>query len=77
VILDQYVREWTTLDRAMVREMSILHTMFGYLFVVFLVAHIYLATTGDTVLAHFKMMITGKERVHTPPLGEDSSGGAG
>ena len=77
VILDQYVREWATLDRAMVREISILHTMFSYLFVAFLVAHIYLATTGDTPLAHFKMMITGKERVHTPPLGDEPSGGGG
>jgi len=70
------VRQWMTLERAMVREISILHTVLGYLFVAFIVAHIYLATTGHTVFAHFKMMITGKEQVHVEPPGEHSEGSA-
>jgi thiosulfate reductase cytochrome b subunit len=65
-----------TLERAMVREISILHTVLGYLFVAFIIAHIYLATTGHTVFAHFKMMITGKEQVHAEPPGERSEGSA-
>lgn len=74
LILDQYVRQWMTLERAMVREISILHTVLGYLFVAFVVAHTYLGTTGHTVLGHFKMMITGRERVEAEPKGERSGG---
>jgi thiosulfate reductase cytochrome b subunit len=69
LILDQYVKQWATLERAMVREMSIIHTALGYFFVAFIISHIYLATTGHTLFAHFKMMITGKEEIHSEHAG--------
>jgi thiosulfate reductase cytochrome b subunit len=70
------VKEWASLEEAMVREISILHTLLSYFFVAFLIAHIYLATTGHTWFAHFKMMITGKERIHDEPPGLSTPDGA-
>jgi thiosulfate reductase cytochrome b subunit len=38
-----------------------LHVIFSYVVVLFLIAHLYLVTLGDTVFAHTKAMITGYE----------------
>lgn len=40
------------------------HTLGSYLFLAFLIGHIYLTTTGETPLANMKAMITGQEEVH-------------
>ncbi len=40
-----------------------LHTIGSFAFIAFLIIHVYLATTGHTVLAHFKAMVTGWEEV--------------
>jgi len=40
------------------------HTAAAFLFLAFLIAHVYLITTGHTVGAHLKAMITGWEDVH-------------
>lgn len=42
---------------------ALLHTIGAFGFVVFLVVHIYMTTTGHTVGAHMKAMITGYEDV--------------
>lgn len=41
-----------------------LHTLLAWLFVAFVIGHIYMTTTGPTPLAYLKSMITGWEDVH-------------
>lgn len=40
------------------------HLIGAYAMLLFLIAHVYLTTTGATPLAHIKAMITGWEKVH-------------
>ncbi len=40
-----------------------LHTIGAFAFLCFLIVHVYLATTGETIWAHFKAMITGWEEI--------------
>ncbi len=40
---------------------ALLHTAAAFALLIFLVAHVYLTTTGHTVFAHIKAMITGWE----------------
>lgn len=40
---------------------AVVHTAAAFLMLAFLIAHVYLITTGDTLLAHVKAMITGWE----------------
>ncbi len=42
---------------------ALLHTLGAFMMLVFLIAHVYLATTGHTPLAHIKAMLTGWEEV--------------
>jgi thiosulfate reductase cytochrome b subunit len=42
---------------------ALLHTLGAFLMLIFLVVHIYFATTGHTPLAHIKAMITGWDEV--------------
>jgi len=44
-------------------KIALLHTAGAFVFMAFLIIHVYLATTGETVLAHFKAMVTGWEEV--------------
>ncbi|MGA2403150.1 MAG: cytochrome b/b6 domain-containing protein [Syntrophobacteraceae bacterium] len=45
-----------------------LHNLGSWMFMSFLVAHIYLATTGHTVLAHVRGMMEGYEEVEVPDI---------
>ncbi len=45
--------------------MAILHSVMGFFGALFMMGHFYLATTGDTVLANFKGMLTGWHNTHT------------
>jgi thiosulfate reductase cytochrome b subunit len=47
-----------------------LHALIAWLFVAFLIMHVYLTTTGHTPLANLKAMITGWDEV-TPVKGAD------
>lgn len=49
-----------------------IHTVGAFALLVFLVGHIYLATTGTSVLANTKAMITGYEELESDPS-EDSN----
>lgn len=40
------------------------HTIGAFLMLIFLIAHVYLITTGATIGSHLKAMITGWEKVH-------------
>jgi len=46
------------------------HTLVAWLFATFIVAHVYLTTTGPTVLTDIKAMITGWEDVEVHPHAE-------
>lgn len=43
-----------------------LHTAGAYAFLAFIVIHVYMTTTGHTIFAHIKGMVTGWEEVPTP-----------
>lgn len=48
-----------------------LHTIGGFAFIVFIIIHIYMTTTGHTWFAHIKSMFTGWEEVDDPKEIED------
>jgi len=52
--LDQYL----TLE-----EVAFFHALGAFMMLVFLIAHLYLITTGRTVMSHMKAMITGWEDI--------------
>jgi thiosulfate reductase cytochrome b subunit len=43
------------------------HTAGAFMMLTFVIVHVYLATTGHTVLAHIKAMVTGWEEVDEEP----------
>ena len=43
---------------------ALAHTIGAFMMLAFLIVHVYLITTGDTVTAHLKAMITGWEEGH-------------
>lgn len=47
--------------------LALVHTLGAWLFVAFLLAHVYLITTGPTLLAHLKTMVVGYEDESEPP----------
>ena len=46
---------------------ALAHTLAAFLMLIFLIVHVYFATTGHTPLAHIKAMITGWEDLETEP----------
>jgi len=44
-------------------KIAFFHAMGAFMMLVFLIAHLYLITTGRTVLAHMRAMITGWEEI--------------
>ena len=49
---------------------ALLHTIGAFLLVAFIIAHLYLATTGATVTSNLKAMITGYEELEEGPVAE-------
>lgn len=45
------------------RPVALIHTLTAFVLVAFLVVHIYMSTTGGTLLSYIKAMITGWEEV--------------
>jgi thiosulfate reductase cytochrome b subunit len=45
------------------QPIALAHTAAAFMMLIFVITHIYLATTGHTPLAHIKAMITGWEKV--------------
>ncbi|HID98041.1 MAG TPA: cytochrome b/b6 domain-containing protein [Thermodesulfobacteriaceae bacterium] len=45
--------------------LGLLHTAGAFAFLAFMVVHVYLSTTGETVTSHLRAMITGWESVET------------
>ena len=49
-------------------SIALVHTAAAFLMLTFLIAHVYLTTTGHTPLAHIKAMITGWEHLDDEPV---------
>ncbi len=54
--------EYTFINWQM-ETIATLHTLGAFAFIVFIIIHVYMTTTGHTWLAHMKCMITGYEEV--------------
>lgn len=54
-------------------NLAAVHMLGAWFFGAFVLAHIYLATTGPTPWAHFVTMITGYEVIEEPSAGEATS----
>jgi len=52
--LDQYL---------VLEQVAFFHAMGAFMMLIFLIAHLYLITTGRTVMAHMKAMFTGWEEI--------------
>jgi thiosulfate reductase cytochrome b subunit len=65
------IQRWQDAGPAYLGVLGVTHTAFAILLTVFLLGHVYLATTGDTPWAHFKMMFTGYTDFHAPGATED------
>lgn len=73
-LLHAYWRPWG-LERVLSLEwVATIHTAAAFMMLVFVIAHVYLTTTGHTPLAHIKSMITGWEEQERE-VGPGSSGG--
>jgi thiosulfate reductase cytochrome b subunit len=49
------------LSGSLIGLLGAIHVIFAYLFVLYLIVHLYMATLGETVFSHMKAMITGYE----------------
>lgn len=53
---------------------ALAHTLGAFLMVVFVVVHVYMTTTGETVFSNLRAMITGYEEVHEPATSSHREG---
>jgi thiosulfate reductase cytochrome b subunit len=47
-----------------IRILDAVHVVVAYLFVIYLIVHVYMATLGPTPFTHIKAMLTGYEEEH-------------
>lgn len=59
------------LDFLTLGQVAFIHTAMAYAILVFIIIHVYMTTTGATVFAHLKAMITGWEDLEEPEVVED------
>jgi len=57
--------KWGLAQYLTLGEVAFLHVVGAFMMLVFLIVHVYLITTGKTVLTHLKAMITGWDQVDT------------
>jgi thiosulfate reductase cytochrome b subunit len=62
--------EVVTLRMEGLRAVALAHTCGAYVLLAFLIAHIYLITTGRTLTSNLKAMITGLEELEDEPANE-------
>lgn len=55
--------DWGLDQFLMLEQVAYFHTIAAFMMLVFLIAHVYLITTGPTVFSHTKAMITGWEEI--------------
>lgn len=58
-----YQNSYITMNLGALEPIAVLHTLGAFLFVAFLIVHMYLITTGKTVTSNIKAMITGWEEM--------------
>ena len=56
-------QEWGIDQYLILEDIAFYHVLSAFMMLVFLIVHVYLITTGHTVLAHLKAMITGWDEV--------------
>ena len=69
-LLYLFYGDWAMLgiDRWLSLELvAVMHTLGAFLITAFFFIHVYLTTTGHTIFAHIKAMITGWEDIHEIP----------
>ena len=71
MVLLYLLNNWSDRAMALANQIGVVHTVFAILGTAFLLGHIYLATTGNTPWAHFKMMFTGYADGHAVATQED------
>ncbi len=49
-----------------INPVAFIHTLFAFIILQFLIIHIYMTTTGETLFSHIKSMFTGWEKVEEP-----------
>ena len=54
------------------RTIAVVHTAGAFLLVAFVIAHVYLITTGQTLTSNLKAMLTGYEETDTAPAPPDA-----
>jgi thiosulfate reductase cytochrome b subunit len=63
------IQAWQNVSSGVLQFLGVAHTVLAILLTAFLIGHIYLATTGETPWAHFRMMLTGYAASHaTSPM---------
>ena len=64
-LLYLYYNDWAALGLGWLDlwVIALLHTASAFAILIFLVGHVYLTTTGPTIFAHIKAMITGWDDV--------------
>ncbi|WIM06395.1 MAG: cytochrome b/b6 domain-containing protein [Candidatus Nitricoxidivorans perseverans] len=62
-IFHDYWTEWGLRAYVTLEWVAFFHTMAAFMMLAFLIIHVYLITTGHTIGAHLKAMITGWEEV--------------
>ena len=74
-LLYLFYNDWEALGLAWLDlgTVAALHTLGAFLLLIFLVGHMYLITTGHTVFAHMKAMITGWDEQEEDVEGEKAS----
>jgi len=65
-LLYLFYNEWPAAIAAVLslEVVALIHTAFAFFMVSFVILHVYMITTGHTVGAHLKSMITGYEDIH-------------
>lgn len=52
-------------------SVALIHTLGGYLLMAFLIVHVYMTTTGQTLLSNIRAMVTGYEEVEAESSSDD------
>ncbi len=65
------IHAWQNVSSTALQFLGVAHTVLAIFLTAFLIGHIYLATTGETPWAHFRMMLTGYASSHVPSPTEE------
>lgn len=58
-------QDWGLDQYLVLEDVAFFHVVGAFMMLTFLIAHLYLITTGKTVMAHMKAMVTGWEEIDT------------